>query len=42
MVRDKKEGLGGSTYRTGTDDKDLNVTVGHIVVVIDCYRLVSM
>jgi hypothetical protein len=37
MVRDKKEGLGGSTYRTGTDDEDLDVTVGH-----RCrYRLLS-
>lgn len=42
MVRDKKEGLGGSTYRTGTDDEDLDVTVGHIVVVIEDYRLVSV
>ena len=30
------------TDGTGTDDEDLDVTVGHIVVVIEDYRLVSV
>lgn len=41
LVRDKKEELGGSTYGTGTDDEDLDVTVGHRCRVFEGYRLVS-